>query len=171
MDAEQNSSKKRGLTWVTGPGALLSTWRRKIQQKHRVFSSIKEQWVREYLRTARNVDREIKALKRNYFNAKNSNKLSGNGRTTCRYYDELEDILGGRPAVTSPKVKDSSENHSSRKNSVIFRRFFVSMTKERTVPWRFSVSFVVTDPVYKMLRMRVYFVEGKNLSKSILFRV
>ncbi|XP_052103077.1 zinc finger and SCAN domain-containing protein 20-like [Mytilus californianus] len=72
-----------------------------------------------YLRTAPECRQRIKTLKRNYFNAKNSNKSSGNGRTTCRYYDELEDILGGRPAVTPPKVRDSSENHSSRKNSSV----------------------------------------------------
>ncbi|CAC5413614.1 unnamed protein product [Mytilus coruscus] len=113
MDAEQeNSSKKRGLTWSDQETkALLSTWGEgKIQSEldnstrnTHVFSSI--------IRTMGGLG--------NYFNAKNSNKLSGNGRTTCKYYNELEGILGGRPAVTPPKVRDSSENHSSRKNSSV----------------------------------------------------
>ncbi|CAC5368493.1 unnamed protein product [Mytilus coruscus] len=129
MDAEQdNSSKKRGLTWSDQETkALLSTWGEgKIQSEldnstrnTHVFSSIiRTMGGLGYLRTAPECRQRIKTLKRNYFNAKNSNKLSGNGRTTCRYYDELEDILGGRPAVTPPKVRDTSENHSSRKNSV-----------------------------------------------------
>ncbi|XP_071142038.1 zinc finger and SCAN domain-containing protein 29-like [Mytilus edulis] len=129
MDAEQNSSKKRGLTWSDQETkALLSTWGEgKIQSEldnstrnTHVFSSIiSSMGGLGYLRTAPECRQRIKTLKRNYFNAKNSNKLSGNGRTICRYYDELEDILGGRPAVTPPKVKDSSENHSSRKNSSV----------------------------------------------------
>ncbi|CAC5377430.1 unnamed protein product [Mytilus coruscus] len=130
MDAEQdNSSKKRGLTWSEQETkALLSTWvegkiRSELDNSTRnthVFSSIiRTMGGLGYLRTAPECRQRIKTLKRNYFNAKNSNKLSGNGRTTCRYYDELEDILGGRPAVTPPKVRDSSENHSSRKNSSV----------------------------------------------------
>lgn len=62
-------------------------------------------------RTTVECHQRIKTLKKNYFQVQNSNKSSGQGQVSCRYYDEIDRMLGNRPYVTlTPlKVKDSYE--------------------------------------------------------------
>ena len=48
-------------------------------------------------RTPEQVRIRWKNLKKTYFQAKRDNGASGRGRTTCPFYDLLEDLLGSRP--------------------------------------------------------------------------
>ncbi|XP_019615734.1 PREDICTED: trihelix transcription factor GT-3a-like isoform X2 [Branchiostoma belcheri] len=50
-------------------------------------------------RTAQQIRTKMRDLKYRYRKAKKQNERSGSGRITCPYYDELDRLLGGRPAT------------------------------------------------------------------------
>ena len=51
---------------------------------------------------------KIKNLKKEYRTVKDSNGETGRGRKTCRFYAELDAILGHRPASVPPSVLDTA---------------------------------------------------------------
>ena len=75
---------------------------------------------------------KVKNLKTAYKKVNDSNSRSGRGRKSCRFFDDLDGILGSRPATQPPIVveslddsKDSSaddgENVMERQDSVTDR--------------------------------------------------
>ncbi|KAK7162428.1 hypothetical protein R3I93_006661 [Phoxinus phoxinus] len=60
-----------------------------------------------YERTWLQCQRKIKHLKTSYKRAKDANNRSGNGRTTCPFFDELDSVLCDRP-TTQPLVSFDS---------------------------------------------------------------
>ena len=60
---------------------------------------------------------KIKNLKKSYRDVKDHNNETGRGRKTCKYYKELDEILGHRPASTPAVLLDTgttSQNTSSQ---------------------------------------------------------
>ena len=51
---------------------------------------------------------KIKNLKTEYRTAKDNNNETGKGRKTFKYYDDLDKVLGHRPASRPPVVLDAS---------------------------------------------------------------
>jgi hypothetical protein len=47
------------------------------------------------------VSGRIKTLLHNYRKVKDHNSNTGNNRKTCKFFNEIEDLLGDRPNVTS----------------------------------------------------------------------
>ena len=62
-----------------------------------------------YERTILQIKNKIKKLRVLFRCAEDNNRTSGRGRKTCRYYNELEDILGGRPDTAPVAVVASVE--------------------------------------------------------------
>ncbi|KAG7501141.1 hypothetical protein JOB18_040782 [Solea senegalensis] len=62
-----------------------------------------------YKRTWLQCQRKIKHLKLAYRKAKDSNKGSGKGRTACPFFEEIDAVVGGRPAYC-PGSRDVSDN-------------------------------------------------------------
>ena len=56
---------------------------------------------------------KIKKLKKEYRIVKDNNGQTGRGRKTCRFYKELDSILGHRPASVPPALLDTGTNDSS----------------------------------------------------------
>ena len=55
---------------------------------------------------------KIKNLKTKYRASKNHNGITGNGRKTCKFYSQLDRILGHRPASVPSALLDSGEFNS-----------------------------------------------------------
>ena len=51
---------------------------------------------------------KVKNLKTEIKKAKDNNDQSGGGRKICRYYEELETIIGSRAAVSPPQLLEST---------------------------------------------------------------
>ena len=62
-----------------------------------------------YERTAVQCRDKIKKLRAEYKRAKDHNGLTGLGTKKWRYYDQLDAILGNRPASRPPIVLDTSD--------------------------------------------------------------
>ena len=67
-----------------------------------------------FTRTFSQVREKIKQLKQNYKKIKDNNNKSGNNRKTCKYFEELDKILGDRPITTPPSVIESTGNQCYR---------------------------------------------------------
>ena len=59
-------------------------------------------------RDAEQCKAKIKNLKTEYRQAKDNNNKSGRGRKTFKHYDELDAVLGHRPASRPPVVLDAT---------------------------------------------------------------
>ncbi len=63
---------------------------------------------------------KIKNLKKDYRTAKDNNNETGRGRKTCKFFNELDSILGHRPATTPPVVLDTgSSSQDVNENSQV----------------------------------------------------
>ena len=51
---------------------------------------------------------KVKNLKTEFKKTKDNNDQSGRGRKICRYYEELEKIIGSRAAVSPPQLLEST---------------------------------------------------------------
>ena len=56
------------------------------------------------------VREKIKQLKQNYKKIKDNKNKSGNSRKTCKYFEELDKILGDRPITRPPSVIENTGN-------------------------------------------------------------
>ena len=60
---------------------------------------------------------KIKNLKKEYRTVKDHNRETGKGRKTCRFFDELDDILGHRPASTPAVVVNTGQEQEKDQES------------------------------------------------------
>ena len=54
---------------------------------------------------------KIKNLKKEYRTVKDHNNETGRGRKTCKFFEELDEILGHRPASTPRVLVDTGRHH------------------------------------------------------------
>ncbi|XP_066286932.1 zinc finger and SCAN domain-containing protein 29-like [Branchiostoma lanceolatum] len=76
--------------------AKLETWRNAMVIKKIVEGLAKE----GFYRSPTQVKVKMREMRYKYRLAKKENERSGSGRISCPFYDEMEDILGDRPATT-----------------------------------------------------------------------
>ena len=73
-----------------------------------IFAKISEEMKKEgYNRDWQQCRGKIKNLKGEYRVVKDHNSGSGRGRKTCKFFSELDEILGCRPASIPPVVLES----------------------------------------------------------------
>ena len=107
----------RGTTWGEEEvKALLEIWgderiqskfdgaKRKQPLHEKIARELK---ARGYNRDAEQIKTKIKNLKSTYRSIKDHNNKSGNDKKTGQFYEELDAILGHRPASTPPVVLDA----------------------------------------------------------------
>ncbi|KAI8490389.1 hypothetical protein Bbelb_316570 [Branchiostoma belcheri] len=63
-----------------------------------------------YVRSAKQIQVKLRDLKAGYRKCKKKNNRSGNGRTSCPFYQELDVVLGTRPA-TEPSFLLETTGH------------------------------------------------------------
>ena len=51
-----------------------------------------------------------KNLKKQYREVKDNNKETGRGRKSCKFFNELDSILGHRPATVPPTLLDTGDS-------------------------------------------------------------
>ena len=115
--ATEATANSRGVSWSDDEvKALLAIWGEdKVQEEldgavrnKVVFVGIAKK-MRElgYERDWQQCKVKIKNLKSIYRDIKDHNGETGRGRKTCKFYKELDEILGHRPASIPPVVLDS----------------------------------------------------------------
>ena len=106
----------RGSTWGEEVKALLEIWGdEQIQSKFdgaKRKQPLHEKIARElkakgYNRDVEQIKTKIKNLRSMYRSIKDHNNKSGNDKKTGQFYEELDAILGHRPASTPPVVLDA----------------------------------------------------------------
>ena len=66
-----------------------------------------------YVRDWQQCRNKIQYLKKEYRQIKDHNGQTGRGRKTCKYYKELDNILGHRPASVPAVVLDTGTTSNS----------------------------------------------------------
>ena len=106
----------RGTTWGEEEVKVLKIWgSEKIQQEldgAKRKQPLHEKITRElnghgYSRDAEQIKTKIKNLKSTYRSIKDHNNKTGNEKKSGQFYDELDEILGHRPASTPPVILDA----------------------------------------------------------------
>ena len=115
--ATEATATNRGVSWSDDEvKALLAIWGEdKVQEEldgavrnKVVYVGIaKKMQELGYERDWQQCKVKIKNLKSTYREIKDHNGETGRGRKTCKFYKELDEILGHRPASTPPVVLDS----------------------------------------------------------------
>lgn len=113
----------RGTVWADKEvKALLAVWGDgKIQEEldgavrnKAVFERIAKQLQEQgYERDWKQCRAKIKNLKTKYKDVKDSNGETGRGRKTCKFYEELDRILGHRPATVPSVLLDTGDSSST----------------------------------------------------------
>ena len=67
---------------------------------------------------------KIKNLKKKYREVKDHNSLTGRGRTTCKFYDILDGILGHRPASAPVDILDSGIDANGMLCTLFYKNFY-----------------------------------------------
>lgn len=82
----------------------------------------------QWLYTGIQCENKFKKLRKKYVKVKDHNKQSGNGPMTCKFFDELEEVLGDKPCIQPVALvsnlrkraistsQDSSSQHSDIEN-------------------------------------------------------
>ena len=70
-----------------------------------------------YVRDWQQCRNKIQYLKKEYRQIKDHNGQTGRGRKTCKYYKELDNILGHRPASVPAVVLDTDMYTTSNSSS------------------------------------------------------
>ena len=117
------TSTSRGSSWSDNEvRALISIWGEdRIQEEldgavrnQAIFSSIaKKMEEKGYDRDWLQCRNKIKNLKKEYRQIKDHNGQTGRGRKTCKFYKELDGILGHRPASVPAVVLDTGTTSNS----------------------------------------------------------
>ena len=116
--SEEAKDSDRGLTWTHQEIlALIRVWSdmeiqdefEKCKRNTTVFEKIAKR-LREcgYERTAIQCRPKIKSLRKEYFNTKKENGKSGKGRKSSAFFEEMDLVLGHRPASAPPVLIDTS---------------------------------------------------------------
>jgi hypothetical protein len=117
------SSTTRGSLWSDSEvRALIAIWgesdiqdeldgavRNKVVFEE-IAKKLQEQGYNRDLDQCRN---KIKNLKKEYRTVKDNNGETGRGRKTCKFYKELDEILGHRPASVPVSLLDTGTSSSS----------------------------------------------------------
>ena len=83
-----------------------------------VFQNISKKMQEQgYSRDWEQCRTKIKNLKKQYRVVKDHNGETGRGRKTCKYYKELDDILGHRPASAPTALLDTGTSSGIAVNS------------------------------------------------------
>ena len=117
------ASTSRGSSWSDNEvKALISIWgEENIQEEldgavrnQVIFNDIATK-MREkgYERDWKQCRTKIKNLKKEYRQTKDHNGQTGRGRKVCKFYRELDDILGHRPASMPAVLLDTGNTSSS----------------------------------------------------------
>ena len=117
------TSTSRGSSWSDNEvRALISIWGEdRIQEEldgavrnQAIFSSIaKKMEEKGYDRDWLQCRNKIKNFKKEYRQIKDHNGQTGRGRKTCKFYKELDGILGHRPASVPAVVLDTGTTSNS----------------------------------------------------------
>ena len=126
--ATEATANTRGVSWSDEEvKALIAIWGEdKVQQEldgavrnKTVFLTIAEQMKRlGYDRDWQQCRLKIKNLKKNYREVKDHNGETGRGRKTCKFYKEMDAILGHRPASAPTVLVDAGTSSKSSDNTV-----------------------------------------------------
>ena len=108
----------RGASWGENETkTLIAVWGdEKIQAElggrmrtKQVFEKIGQRMKsKKYGRDTEQCKTKIKNLKKAYMNVKDNNSKSGNNKVTCPFFEELDAVLGHRPASAPPLILDAS---------------------------------------------------------------
>jgi len=63
-------------------------------------------------RTGQQCRDRIKKLKAEYKKVKDGNKETGNNRRTCKFYAEMDEVMGSKPAICPPVIHDTFHSAS-----------------------------------------------------------
>ena len=73
-----------------------------------VFDKISREMQKAgYSRTGQQCREKIKKLKVEYKKVKDGNKETGNNRKTCKFYEEMNQVMGQKPAICPPVIRDT----------------------------------------------------------------
>ena len=118
--SDSQAKTDRGSTWEDEEVVeLINIWAdERIQQqldgctrKRPIFEKMAKTLAEAgFTRTFSQVREKIKQLKQNYKKIKDNNNKSGNNRKTCKYFEQLDSILGDRPITRPPSVIESTSN-------------------------------------------------------------
>lgn len=121
------SSTSRGSSWSDNEvRALISIWGEdNIQEEldgavrnQVIYSTIaRKMHQKGYEREWQQCRTKIKNLKKEYRQTKDHNGQTGRGRKQCKFYRELDSILGHRPASTPPVLLDTGSTSTSGSTS------------------------------------------------------
>ena len=70
-----------------------------------------------YNRDTEQCRKKVKNLKKHYREVKDNNKETGRGRKTCKFFEELDLILGHRPATVPTSLLDTGDSPVSASTS------------------------------------------------------
>ena len=70
-----------------------------------------------YSRNTEQCRNKVKNLKKLYREVKDNNKETGRGRKTCKFFEELDLILGHRPATVPTSLLDTGDSPVSASTS------------------------------------------------------
>ena len=70
-----------------------------------------------YNRDTEQCRNKVKNLKKHYREVKDNNKETGRGRKTCKFFEELDLILGHRPATVPTSLLDTGDSPVSASTS------------------------------------------------------
>ena len=118
MPPNRKAGQKRGAAWSDDETRLLlSIWDEKSVEEQLdnpqvnnvgIYKSISDEMKeKNYDKSSDQCKVRMHTLKRAYRNCKGLMKKSGKGRRTCKFFDELDAILGCRPASSPLKVIES----------------------------------------------------------------
>ena len=112
------TTSTRGAAWSdTEVKTLIALWAdRNVQEQiqgsvrnnHIYKKMSKDMKEKRFSRDAEQCKAKIKNLKTEYRQVKDNNNKTGRGRKTFKYYDELDAVLGHRPASRPPVVLDAT---------------------------------------------------------------
>ena len=104
----------RGTTWADEIKALLTIWGdSKLQEKLDGAARNKKLREQGYERDWKQCRAKVKNLKTKYREIKDHNGETGRGRKTCKFYKELDRILGHRPASVPSSLLDTGDSSST----------------------------------------------------------
>ncbi len=116
----------RGSTWSdVEVRALISIWGESDVQEldgavrnkvvyGEISRKLKEQG---HIRDTEQCRNKTKSLKKMYWEVKDNNNETGRGRKSCKFFTELDTILGHRPATVPPSLLDTGGNTSTQDES------------------------------------------------------
>ena len=124
---EQSATASRGNLWPDEEvKALIAIWgERNIQDE--LDGAVRNKTI--FLKIAKKIneigyDRDweqcknkIKNLKKQYRVVKDNNRETGRGRKSCKFYDELDAILGHRPASVPAVILDTGNQDSPQETT------------------------------------------------------